>query len=176
MAKTVIARTITATMAGAISMLANFALFFGRGRDNPLGIIGTIAMMVLAPVAAMLVQMAISRTREYAADRGGAEICGEPMWLAGALMLVDAVTSTMELPLEGRMALLPRLGPLLFTQLYRRADLHRYLTTVFSTPELIEERAVDVYWDRLARQHPPPSAACQTRGRGPPRRVAQRHL
>ena len=77
--------TITATIAGAISMLANFALFFGRGRDNPLGFVGTIAMMFLAPFAAMLVQMAISRTREYAADRGGAEICGNPAWLASAL-------------------------------------------------------------------------------------------
>jgi len=78
--------TITATIAGAISMLANFAMFFGgRGRDNPLGLIGTLAMMILAPMAAMLVQMAISRTREYSADRGGAEICGNPMWLASAL-------------------------------------------------------------------------------------------
>ncbi|HFC05506.1 MAG TPA: zinc metalloprotease HtpX [Rhizobiales bacterium] len=77
--------TITATFAGAISMLANFALFFGRGRDNPLGFIGTLAMMFLAPMAAMLVQMAISRTREFSADRGGAEICGNPLWLASAL-------------------------------------------------------------------------------------------
>ncbi|MEE8332867.1 MAG: M48 family metalloprotease, partial [Alphaproteobacteria bacterium] len=66
--------TITATIAGAISMLANFALFFGHGaRNNPLGLIGTILIMILAPMAAMLVQMAISRTREYAADRAGAE-------------------------------------------------------------------------------------------------------
>tara|TARA_R110000787_G_scaffold193950_1_gene305519 strand:+ start:1021 stop:1875 length:855 start_codon:yes stop_codon:yes gene_type:complete len=77
--------TVTATIAGALSMLANFALFFGGNRNNPLGIIGTIAMMILAPVAAMLVQMAISRTREYGADAGGAEICGNPMWLARAL-------------------------------------------------------------------------------------------
>lgn len=77
--------TITATIAGAISMLANFGLFFGRGRDNPLGFIGTLAMMILAPMAAMLVQMAISRTREYSADKGGAEICGNPLWLASAL-------------------------------------------------------------------------------------------
>ncbi len=77
--------TITATFAGAISMIASFALFFGRGRDNPLGFVGTLAMMFLAPMAAMLVQMAISRTREYSADRGGAEICGNPLWLASAL-------------------------------------------------------------------------------------------
>ena len=79
--------TITATLAGAISMLGNFALFFGGGRNNnnPLGIVGVLVAMIVAPLAAMLVQMAISRTREYAADRRGAEICGQPLWLASAL-------------------------------------------------------------------------------------------
>jgi heat shock protein HtpX len=88
--------TITATIAGAISMLANFAFFFGRGRDNPLGIVGVLLVMFLAPVAAMLVQMAISRTREYAADRGGAEICGRPLWLAGALAKIDRAARGIE--------------------------------------------------------------------------------
>ena len=76
--------TITATIAGAISMLAQFGMFFGGNRDNNsgMGIIGTLAMVILAPIAAMIVQMAISRTREYAADRMGAQIAGEPMWLA----------------------------------------------------------------------------------------------
>jgi len=66
--------TITATIAGAISMLAQFGLFFGGSRDNNsgLGVIGTLAMVILAPIAAMIVQMAISRTREYAADELGA--------------------------------------------------------------------------------------------------------
>lgn len=83
--------TVTATLAGAIGMLANFALFFGGGnnRNNGLGIIGSIAIMILAPVAAMLVQMAISRSREYAADHAGAEICGEPRWLASALQRIS---------------------------------------------------------------------------------------
>ena len=76
--------TVTATFAGAISMLANFALFFGGSRER-MGIVGTLAMMILAPLAAALVQMAISRTREYAADKQGAEICGNPLWLASAL-------------------------------------------------------------------------------------------
>ena len=77
----------TATMAGAISMLANFGFLFGSrdSRNNPLGPIGSIAMIILAPMAAMIVQMAISRTREYAADRGGAEISGKPLALASAL-------------------------------------------------------------------------------------------
>jgi len=79
--------TITATLAGAISMLGNFAFFFGGNRDNnnPLGFIGILVAMIVAPMAAMIVQMAISRTREYAADRRGAEICGQPLWLASAL-------------------------------------------------------------------------------------------
>lgn len=79
--------TITATIAGALSMLANFGLFFGGGdnRNNPLGIVGVILIMILAPMAAMMVQMAISRTREYEADRIGSEICGQPLWLASAL-------------------------------------------------------------------------------------------
>jgi heat shock protein HtpX len=78
--------TITATIAGAISMLAQFGMFFGGNRNNngP-GVIGSIAMMILAPLGAMLVQMAISRTREYAADNMGARIVGQPMWLASAL-------------------------------------------------------------------------------------------
>jgi heat shock protein HtpX len=80
--------TITATIAGAIGMLANFAFFFGRGR-NALGFIGTLAVMILAPMAAGLVQMAISRTREYEADRIGAQICGQPLWLASALEKLD---------------------------------------------------------------------------------------
>jgi heat shock protein HtpX len=77
--------TITATIAGAISMLANFAFFFRGGRDNPLGFVGVLLVMIFAPMAAMFVQMAISRTREYEADRIGAEICGHPLWLAEAL-------------------------------------------------------------------------------------------
>ena len=81
--------TLTATIAGAISMLANFAMFFGgsgnRENNNPLGFVGVLIAMIVAPFAAMLVQMAISRTREYSADKRGAEICGNPLWLASAL-------------------------------------------------------------------------------------------
>jgi heat shock protein HtpX len=79
--------TVTATIAGAISMLANFAFFFGgnRNNNNSFGIVGILVAMIVAPLAAMLVQMAISRTREYAADRAGAEISGNPAALASAL-------------------------------------------------------------------------------------------
>jgi len=82
--------TISATMAGAISMLANFAMFFG-GRDSegrPTNPIVSIAVMLLAPIAASLIQMAISRAREFEADRGGAEISGDPQALASALQKI----------------------------------------------------------------------------------------
>ncbi|MDP6954192.1 MAG: zinc metalloprotease HtpX [Alphaproteobacteria bacterium] len=94
--------TITATIAGAISMLANFAFFFGGGRDNPLGIVGVLLVMILAPLAAGLVQMAISRTREYGADAGGAEICGHPLWLASALEKIDALAHRLDNPAAER--------------------------------------------------------------------------
>ena len=83
--------TISATMAGAISALANFAMFFGgrdsEGRVNP---IAGLALALLAPIAASLIQMAISRSREFEADRGGAEISGDPHALADALAKIDA--------------------------------------------------------------------------------------
>lgn len=90
--------TMTATIAGAISMLANFGMFFGSSRDrnNPIGAIGTVLMILLAPIAAMLVQMAISRTREYGADRGGAEISGQPLALASALGKISGLAQRIE--------------------------------------------------------------------------------
>ena len=84
--------TISATMAGAISALANFAMFFG-GRDSegrPVNPIASIAVALLAPLAASLIQMAISRAREFEADRGGAEISGDPAALAAALQKIEA--------------------------------------------------------------------------------------
>jgi heat shock protein HtpX len=92
--------TITATLAGAIGMLANFGMFFGGGRNRGggLGPVGTIAMMILAPMAAMIVQMAVSRTREYAADKGGAEISGKPLALASALAKISQGVHRVENP------------------------------------------------------------------------------
>lgn len=92
--------TISATMAGAISMLANFAMFFGgrnsEGRStNP--IVGLLVLL-LAPLAASLIQMAISRAREFEADRGGAEISGEPQALASALQKIERIAKG--IPLE----------------------------------------------------------------------------
>ena len=91
--------TVTATIAGAISMLAQFGMFFGGGNRNNnsgMGIVGTLLMVVLAPLAAMLVQMAISRTREYAADNMGARISGNPAGLAAALAKIEAGAHAIE--------------------------------------------------------------------------------
>lgn len=88
--------TITACLSGAIGMLANFAqmsLFWGGmrrdERDSPLGGIGVLVAAIVAPLAAMMVQFAISRSREYEADRLGAELCGQPRWLASALVKIS---------------------------------------------------------------------------------------
>ncbi|MBL0948016.1 zinc metalloprotease HtpX [Brevundimonas sp.] len=94
--------TVTATVAGAISALANFALFFGGDRERTGGLIGTLALMLLAPLAAGLVQMAISRTREYQADRIGAEIAGDPHALASALGKIEAYARRIHNPVAER--------------------------------------------------------------------------
>ena len=94
--------TISATMAGAISALANFAMFFGGRSDDgrPANPLAGIAVALLAPLAASLIQMAISRSREYEADRGGAEISGDPHALADALGKIQMYA-------EGRVTLGP---------------------------------------------------------------------
>ncbi|MGF1551218.1 MAG: zinc metalloprotease HtpX [Paracoccaceae bacterium] len=103
--------TVAATVAGAISMLANFAFFFGGSSDgenrNPLGFLGVILAAIAAPIAAMMIQSMISRTREYAADRAGGEICGNPIWLASALARIsgraEPVTSAERNPATAHM-------------------------------------------------------------------------
>ena len=92
--------TISATMAGAISALANFAMMFG-GRDaegRPANPIAGLAVALLAPLAATLIQMAISRAREFEADRGGAQICGDPDALADALSKIEAYAQGIVMP------------------------------------------------------------------------------
>src|SRR3954447_784338 len=93
--------TMTATIAGAISMLANFGFFF-RGGDRNGNPLAMLAAMLVAPFAAMIVQLAISRTREYGADRAGAQISGNPAALASALRKLDAVASRVPNPIALR--------------------------------------------------------------------------
>lgn len=96
----ILTSTIAATLAGAISALANFALFFGgRSQDGrPANPIVSIVVALIAPLAAALIQMAISRAREYEADRGGAEISGDPLALASALGKIDAYARGIPFP------------------------------------------------------------------------------
>jgi heat shock protein HtpX len=89
--------TITAVIAGAIGMLANFA-FWGGDRRNPLGLVGILLVSLLAPFAAMLVQAAISRSREFEADKAGAELTGRPLWLANALAAIDSSARQIDNP------------------------------------------------------------------------------
>ncbi|ODP37583.1 zinc metalloprotease HtpX [Sphingomonas turrisvirgatae] len=93
--------TMVATIAGAISMLANFGMFF-RSNDNRGALLATILAVFVAPFAAMIVQMAISRAREYGADRGGAEISGNPRALASALAKLSRGAAAIPNPVAAR--------------------------------------------------------------------------
>ena len=107
-------QTIAATMSGAISNLAQFAFFFGgRGNDEEGGnpFVGLIAMIV-APIAAMIMQYAMSRQREFKADRVGAEICGRPLALAGALEKLETASKRIPMQVSPAMAPLAIVNPL----------------------------------------------------------------
>lgn len=129
--------TITATLAGAIGMLANFAFFLaprGDDRDAPLGAFGALLAAILAPLAAMLVQMAISRTREYEADRSGAEISGNPRGLASALGKIEAVA---ERTIVGGAERNPATAHLFIVNPLRGASLARLFATHPATAERV---------------------------------------
>ena len=107
-------QTITATLAGAVSNLGNFALFFGSAdRDEEGGSpVAGLAMAILAPIAAMLIQFAISRQREFKADAVGAEICGRPLALASALTKLDAAAHEIPMNVSPAAAPLAQVNPL----------------------------------------------------------------
>ncbi|MFM5914755.1 MAG: zinc metalloprotease HtpX [Chakrabartia godavariana] len=94
--------TVVATVAGAISMLANFGMFFRSG-DNRGNALATLLAVIVAPIAAMIVQMAISRTREFGADKAGAEISGNPMALASALAKISRGAQAIPNPVSEQM-------------------------------------------------------------------------
>jgi heat shock protein HtpX len=126
--------TITATIAGAISMVANLGFLFGGSRESGEGNpIANILLLILAPIAAMLVQFGISRTREYSADRLGAEISGHPLWLASALQKLQAGAQRIENPVtEGN----PTTAPLFIVN-----PLHgRSFDSLFATHPSTENR------------------------------------
>lgn len=125
-------QTVTATMAGAISSLAQMAFFFGgrdeEGNSNPM--VGLV-MMIVAPMAAMLIQMAISRQREFKADAVGAEISGRPMGLAGALQKLDAYAKRIPMDIAPSAAPLAQVNPL---------AAHGGMASLFSTHPSTTER------------------------------------
>lgn len=126
-------QTFTATMAGAIGMLANFGMFFGRSDDgeshNP---IVALAMMILAPLAAGLIQAMISRQREFKADAVGAEISGKPLPLANALLKLDAYAKRIPMQVAPAAAPLAMVNPL---QAFRGG-----ISSMFSTHPRTEDR------------------------------------
>ena len=105
-------QTVTATMAGAIAMLPRIALYSGGSRDRNIHPVVLIALMILAPLAAMMIQMAISRAREFKADAVGAEISGQPMALAGALKKLEATARAMPMDVNPAAAPLAQVNPL----------------------------------------------------------------
>lgn len=140
--------TISATIAGAISSLANFGMFFGgrdgENRPNP---IVSIIIMILAPIAGMLIQMAISRAREFEADRGGAELSGDPHALADALAKIDAYARG--IPMHTAEAH-PETAQMMIMNPLSGGG----LKGLFSTHPATEERVA-----RLREMAPPPSVA-----------------
>lgn len=161
--------TVTATLAGAIGMLANmfaFSSMFGGHRDEEeggggLGMIGGLVMMVLAPMAAGLVQMAISRTREYAADNEGARICGNPLWLASALARLEQTAHAIPNPTAERNAAT--------AHLFIVNPLHgQGMDNLFSTHPSMDNRIallrsmaaeMGMTWDTRAQESPRPAGA-----------------
>jgi heat shock protein HtpX len=162
--------TITATIAGAISMLANFGfLMGGRNSNNNIGFIGTLALLILGPLAAGLVQMAISRTREYEADRAGAEISRRPLALASALQKISGAAHripNMEAERNPASAHLFIVNPLSGAR----------IDNLFSTHPNVENRIAAL--QELAREmgegSVPPSAATEDAGPWQQRRAAGR--
>ena len=135
--------TVTATLAGAISMLGNFAFFFGGNRDRPLGGLGTLLAIIVAPLAAMVVQMAISRTREYSADRLGGQLVGNPLWLASALRKIAAAAGKIDnIPAERNPAT---------AHMFIINPLHALaVDSLFSTHPAVENRIAEL--ERLAEE------------------------
>lgn len=127
--------TVAATVAGAISMLAQFGMFFGgsRDRESPMGPIAVLLAVLFAPLAAMVIQMTISRTREYSADKLGAEISGKPLALASALRKISGYAHRIEMPTAERS---PSTAPLFIINPLsgRRMD------NLFSTHPSVENR------------------------------------
>jgi heat shock protein HtpX len=125
----VLIQSVAATIAGAITYLGYMLLWFGGDDESPIGLIGSLAMVLLAPIAATIIQLAISRQREYSADATGADICGNPESLASALLRLEEGAKAM--PMHVNQAAEP---------LYIVKPIHGGFAGLFSTHPPIEER------------------------------------
>jgi heat shock protein HtpX len=126
----VLIQSVAATIGGAITYLAYMALWFGGDNDSPLGLVASLAMVLLAPIAATIIQLSISRQREYSADATGADICGNPESLASALLRLEEGAKAV--PMEVNSAS----EPLYIVKPFRGGG----LSGLFSTHPPIEER------------------------------------
>jgi len=126
----VLIQSIAATIGGAITYLAYMMMWFGGDRDNPLSIVASLAMVILAPLAASLIQLAVSRQREYSADATGAQICGNPESLASALLRLEE--SAKAIPMQVNQAA----EPLYIVKPFSGKG----MAAMFSTHPPIEER------------------------------------
>jgi heat shock protein HtpX len=127
--------SVAAMIGAALSVVARMGFWFGGGdnRNNPLGAIGAILSIIIAPIVAMLIQFAISRTREFQADKSGAEITGQPLQLASALAKISAGTSRIPMKVNEATSQLFIDNPL-------KAAKGRGMTKWFSTHPPVEER------------------------------------
>ncbi|MCW8140360.1 MAG: zinc metalloprotease HtpX [Planctomycetota bacterium] len=136
--------TVAATLAGAVVLLARMAFFMGHGRDRgPLGAVGALLLVVLAPLAAMLIQLAVTRTGEFRADRAGAELTGQPEDLARALRKLERGAEELPMDVSPAAAHLCIVNPL-------RGDLVSGIAGLFRTHPPTEERVKRL--ERLARE------------------------
>lgn len=126
----VLTQSVAATIGGAITYLAYMLMWFGGDDESPFGFIGALALVILAPIAASLIQLAVSRQREYSADATGAQICGNPESLASALLRLEE--SAKEIPMQVNQAA----EPLYIVKPFSGGG----MAALFSTHPPIEER------------------------------------
>jgi heat shock protein HtpX len=137
----ILIQSVAATIGAAITYLGYMLMWFGNDNNSPLGLIGSLAMVLLAPLAASIIQLAVSRQREYAADAGGAQICGNPESLASALLRLEQGAE--QIPMQGHVN--DATEPLYIVKPFKA----RGLAGLFSTHPPIEERV-----ERLRQMRP----------------------
>ena len=164
--------TVAATVAGAISMLAQFGMFFGGGRNRGwMGFAGMLLAAIMAPIAAMLIQATISRTREYSADRMGGEICGNPLWLASALGRISGAASRFEMetaeshPASAHLFIVNPLSGRPMDGLFSTHPMTENRIAALKQQAVEMERTTNL--SGLSTSEPQRPSVPQTRGRGP---------